>query len=60
MLERHPKAEKALSDSTATVLHGDIEMATVINKLDFVFKSEKVGKAYDAYSKFLNFEKSLQ
>ena len=56
-LEGNAKAEKAVCDLTATNLHTDEGLKTLFDKLDIVFKSEKVDEAYDAYSKFISFQK---
>ena len=57
-LEGNKKAEKAVADLKATDLHNDDGLQTLIAKLDIVFKSEKVDEAYEAYSKFISFQKS--
>ena len=56
-LEGNKKAEKAVSDLTANDLHNDTGLETLINKLDIVFKSEKVNEAYDTHSIFNSFQK---
>ena len=49
------KAEKAVTEFTATELNSDAGMELLIAKLDSVFQSKTVDKAYETYSKFINF-----
>ena len=55
-LERNVKPEKAVQDSRAEELNTIHGMNIFLNKLDVVFKSEKVDEAYNAYSKFNTFQ----
>ena len=55
-LERNVKPEKAVQDSRAEELNTIDGMNIFLNKLDVVFKSEKVDEAYNAYSKFNTFQ----
>ena len=58
MFEGHPKAEKAVSELTAEQLNVVNGMKVIVDKLDIVFKNEKIDESYDAYSKFIAFQKS--
>ena len=56
-LEGNVKTEKAVQDLKAEELNTTDGMNILLNKLDVVFKSEKVDEAYNAYSKFIIFQK---
>ena len=56
-LEGNSKAEKATANFTDTDLFCADGLQKLIEKLDSVFKSEKVDEAYEAYSKFTKFER---
>ena len=58
-LERNVKAQKAAQDLRAEKLNMTDGMNILLNKLE-VFKSEKVDEAYNAYSKFITFQKHSQ
>ena len=55
--DSHPKAEKAVSELTAAQLNVDYGMKVLEDKLDVVFKKEKIDESYDAYAKFISFQK---
>ena len=59
-LEENVKAEKAVRDLRVEELNTTDGMNILLNKLDVVFKSEKVGEAYNAYSKFITFQKKFR
>ena len=52
------KAEKALSELTATDVNTKNGLTILMETLDNVFESEKIDEAYLTYSKFINFHKS--
>ena len=54
-LDNNTKAEKAVSEFTATELNSEEGMELLTAKLDCVFQSETIGEAYETYSKFINF-----
>ena len=56
-LEGNVKAEKAVQDLREEALNTTDGANILLNKSDVVFKSEKVDKAYNAYSKFITFQK---
>ena len=55
-----PKAEKAVSDLTATDLNTDQGMSFLYEKLDKVFQSETIDEAYRTYSAFISFKRTDQ
>ena len=55
-LEGNVKAEKAVQDLRAEELNTTDGINILLNKL-VVFKNEKVDEAYNAYSKFITFQK---
>ena len=55
-LEGNVKAEKAVQDLRAEELNTTDGMNILLNKL-VVFKNEKADEAYNAYSKFITFQK---
>ena len=57
-LEGNAKAEKAVSELTATDVHTESGVTILIKKLYKVFKSVKINEAYLTYLKFINFQKS--
>ena len=59
-LEGNPKAEKAVSELTATDLNTDGGMNLLFEKLDKVFQSETVDEAYRTYSAFISFQRKDQ
>ena len=58
LLEGNAKAEKAVSELTATDVDTESGVTILIKKLDKVFKSVKINEAYLTFSKFINFQKS--
>ena len=50
-----PKAEKAVSELTATDFNNENGMKPLIEKLGRVFESDKVDEAYLVCSRFINF-----
>ena len=56
-LDYNTKAEKAVSEFTATELNSDGGMELLIAKPDSVFKSETIDEAYETCSKFINFSR---
>ena len=56
-LEGNSKAEKAVSDFTDTDLYVDDGLKKLLDKLDAIFKEEKVNEAYRAYAKFDKFQR---
>ena len=56
-LEGNVKAKKAVQDLRVEELNTTDGMNILLNKLDVVFKIEKVDEAYNAYSKFITFQK---
>ena len=59
-LEGNPKAEKAVSDLTATDLNTDQGMNLLFEKLDKVFQSETIDETYSTYSAFVSFKRTDQ
>ena len=57
-LEGNSKAEKATANFTDTDLFCADGLQKLIEKLDSVFKREKINGAYEAYSNFTKFTKS--
>ena len=56
-LEGNVKAKKAVQDLRVEELNTTDGMNTLLNILDVVFKIENVDEAYNAYSKFITFQK---
>ena len=56
-LDYNTKAEKAVSEFTATDLNSDGGMELLIAKPDSVFQSETIDEAYETCSKFINFSR---
>ena len=56
-LEGNAKAEKAVSELTATDLNNDDGIDILFQKLDRVFESERIDEAYNVYSNFIRFQK---
>ena len=56
-LEGNQKAEKAVSDLTATQLNVDDGIKVSIDKLDTAFQAETTDDAYSAYTEFNNYKK---
>ena len=56
-LDENIKAEKAVSELTASSLNVDTSLKLLLDKLDMMFKAEKVDDAYRAYSNFNVFVK---
>ena len=54
-LEGNAKAEKAVSELTATDVNNENGMKLLIEKLSKVFESDKINEAYLVYSRFINF-----
>ena len=57
-LAGNAKAEKAVSELTATDINNENGLKPFIEKLDKVFESDKIDEAYLVYSRFINFHKS--
>ena len=57
-LAGNAKAEKAVSELTATDINNENGLKPFIEKLDKVFESGKIDEAYLVYSRFINFHKS--
>ena len=55
--EGNARAAKAVSDLSAEDLYMDDGMESLLKRLDAVYKSDKVDEAYDAYVKFISYEK---
>ena len=56
-LEGNQKAEKAVSDLTATQLNVDDGLKVLLDKLDTAFQAETTDDAYSAYTEFNNYKK---
>ena len=56
-LDENVKAEKAVSELTASSLNVDTGLKLLLEKLDLTFKVEKIDDAYSAYSNFNVFVK---
>ena len=59
-LEGNAKAEKAVSDLTATELNNGEGINTLFTKPNLVLKDETVDEAYITYSNFISFNKTRQ
>ena len=57
-LTGNAKAEKAVSELTATDVNNENGLKLLIEKLDEVFESDKIDEAYLVHSRFINFHKS--
>ena len=57
-LEGNIKAEKAVSELTASDVNDENGMKALIEKLDKVLESDKIDEAYLVYSRFINFQES--
>ena len=57
-LEGNAKAERAVSELTATDVNNENGVTLLIKQLDKVFESDKIDEAYLVYSRFINFHKS--
>lgn len=55
----NPKAEKAVSALKAEDLHRDGGLDVLLERLDHVFKADKVDNAYEAYSKFNSLSRKI-
>ena len=56
-LEENSKSQKSASKLTSTQINTEDSLKPLLEKLDLVFKSRKNNDAYDAYSKFISFQK---
>ena len=56
-LDCNAKAEKAVSELTASELNTNNGMDILIRKLDNVFQSETIDEAYSTYSNFINYKR---
>ena len=56
-LEGNQKAEKAVSNLTATQLNVDDGLKVLLDKLDIAFQAETTDDAYSAYTEFNNYKK---
>ena len=56
-LQVNQKAEKAVSDLTATQLNVDDGSKVLLDKLDAAFQAETTDDAYSAYTEFNNYKK---
>ena len=59
-LEGNPKAEKAVTDLTATDLNTDQGINLLFEKIDKVLQSEAIDEAYSMYSAFISFKRTDQ
>ena len=57
LLEENQKAEKAVSDLTATQLNVDDGLEVLLDKLDTAFQAEATDDTYSAYTEFNNYKK---
>ena len=57
-LEGNAKAEKAVSELTATDVNYENGMNLLIEKFDKLFESDKINEACPVYSRFITFHKS--
>ena len=55
--EGNERAEKAVSEPTATDLNTEDGLNVLFQKLDWFFESEKIDEAYSVYSNFIKFHK---
>ena len=55
--EANQKAEKAVSDLTATQLNVDDGLEVLFDKLDTAFQAETTDDAYSTYTEFNNYKK---